>query len=272
MATGLNIVTAAFTSGMRSAKTHPLWQYDYGQILNIAGLSLPDTWEAHFANAPNAESSGLSIGTGNQVLIPDVYFETGKTIYCWIFLHEGADDGETEYSITIPVNARPLPTDIEPAPEEQSVIEQLMGALTAAAEKAETEADNAENSALAAAGSAASAEAYAEQASASASSAAGSAGSAETEAQAASASAYAAAGSAQAAGQSAQAAAQSAEDSAASAAEADTSADRAEQAATEAGYMFFQIDAAGHLIFERTPQVSAEFSINPSGHLILGGV
>lgn len=249
----LNVTTAAFQNGTRATRTAPLWQYDYGQYLNIAGLTLPETWECHFSNKPKSGEAKTSIGTGTQVRIPDEYLTTGLTVYAWIFLHEETTDGETEYSITIPVNQRPLPTDEEPTPEEQSVITQTIAALNAAAEKAETEATAAEGSATAAANSATAAAASAASARASAEQAAG---------------AVEAAGRAE---QAAAEAAESAENAAGSAADADTAADRAEQAATTAGYMFFTIDAVGHLIYERTAQVTAEFSINPSGHLILGG-
>lgn len=248
-----NIVTAAFVEGRRDTKTSPIWQYDYGQILDVAGITLPGTWEAHFSNAPKIGTTTVSIGTGTQVAIPDMYLVTGLPVYCWIFLHTGEDDGETVYSITIPVNQRPLPTDEEPTPEEQSVITQTIAALNAAAETAEAQAEAAGQSATSAADSAAAAESYARSAEESAEQAAGAVEAADRAEQAA-ANAEA-----------------SAESAAGSATDADTAADRAEQAATTAGYMFFQIDAIGHLIYERTAQVTAEFSINPSGHLILGG-
>lgn len=143
----LNITTAAFQNGTRATKTAALWQYDYGQILNIAGLTLPDAWEAHFANTPRSGEATTSIGTGTQVLIPDAYLATGQTVYCWIFLHEEETDGETEYTITIPVNQRPIPTDEQPTPEQQGVIEQLMGALAGGVQKAEDAADRAEQAA-----------------------------------------------------------------------------------------------------------------------------
>ena len=46
-------------------------------------------------------------------------------------------------------------------------------------------------------------------------------------------------------------------------------ADRAEQAAGQSGYMFFEIDEDGHLIYERTDNVDVNFFID-NGHLYVG--
>jgi hypothetical protein len=55
----------------------------------------------------------------------------------------------------------------------------------------------------------------------------------------------------------------------ASASEASASADRAEQAASDAGYMEFNIDDSGHLIYERTSNVDQiDFEL-VNGYLIL---
>lgn len=49
-------------------------------------------------------------------------------------------------------------------------------------------------------------------------------------------------------------------------------AERAEQAAGNAGYMFVEINGVGHLIYQRTSQVDADFDLDNVGHLILTGV
>lgn len=46
------------------------------------------------------------------------------------------------------------------------------------------------------------------------------------------------------------------------------SADRAEQAAQDAGYMFFEIDSNGHVIYNRTENVDVDFEIE-NGRLML---
>lgn len=219
MSCAKNIVTAFFNGG-RTATTAPLYQWDYGQVLRISGLTLPAAFQVHFSNSPRSGTTTTSIGQDGQVTIPDVYLTKGLPVYAFIFLHNSEDDGETEYVITIPVNARPQPTDEEPTPEQQSEINQLIDALNNGVERAETAADSAEASATAS--------------QASADESAGSATTAAQKASEAATSAGNAAQSAQTAAQSAIDAAASATESAQSAADADTSADRAEQSATAA--------------------------------------
>lgn len=157
-------ITTAFFSGGNTAMTAPLYQWDYGQVLSINGLTLPAAFQVHFSNYPRSGTTTTSIGQDGQVVIPDVYLTKGLPVYAFIFLHNGEDDGETEYVITIPVNARPQPTDEEPTPEQQSEINQIIGALNNGVERAETAADSAEASATASATSAAESSASATEA------------------------------------------------------------------------------------------------------------
>ena len=123
-----NIVTATFRDS-RSSSTRALTQYDYGQILKIEGIDLPSSFEAHFANCGMGNETKLQIGQNNQVEIPDEYLVSGKSVICYIYLHSDESDGETVYTITIPVTPRAKPTDYKPTPVEQTVIEQTLAAL-----------------------------------------------------------------------------------------------------------------------------------------------
>lgn len=126
-----NIIKAKFDSGKRSAVAGSLTQYDYGQILEIEGIDdLPSSFEVHFANDPRGESK-TAIGSNGRVDIYDEYLQSGRPIYAYIVLHTGADDGETRYDIYIPVTARAKPTDVEPTPVQQDVIDQTIAALNA---------------------------------------------------------------------------------------------------------------------------------------------
>lgn len=131
-----NIITAQLRKN-ETTRTLPLWQYDYGMILLPVGVELPSAYEVHFANGKN-EDSVTSIGNENGVLIPDAMFLSGKNINAWVYLHSGEDDGETVYSVVIPVNDRAKPTNETPTPVQQDVITQTIAALNAAVEKSET--------------------------------------------------------------------------------------------------------------------------------------
>ena len=110
---------------------YPLFQYDYGQHLIFYGAELPTAYEVHFSN-DTFESSKTSIGDDSGVDIPDEYLLNGNDIHVWIFLHEGEDDGETEYHGIIHVVKRAEPTNEEPTPVQQDVITQAIAALNAA--------------------------------------------------------------------------------------------------------------------------------------------
>lgn len=64
------------------------------------------------------------------------------------------------------------------------------------------------------------------------------------------------------------AAANSADEAEQFADEAESWADAAEQSASQAGYMFFSIDANGHLILERTTNTEVDFYLD-NGHLFV---
>jgi len=174
MSSALNIVKASF-GGLREVATAPLWQWDYGQILRITGLDLPQAFEVHFSNSKERGTSKTQIGQDSQVTIPDEYLTSGADVYAFIYLHEGETDGETEYRIKIPVKERPQPTDVEPTPQEQSEITQAIAALNSAVEQTSADVTSADASARAAAQSETNAEESASAAQRSAEAAAGSA-------------------------------------------------------------------------------------------------
>lgn len=139
----MNVIKAILRNGVIS-KTQPLYQYDYGQILQISGVELPSVYEVHFANQQHGESKTM-IGGEDGVSIPDEYLLSGQDVWAWVYLHTGADDGETEYSIVIPVIARAKPTDAEPTPVQQGVIEQAIAVLNTAVETTAQDAIAAES-------------------------------------------------------------------------------------------------------------------------------
>ena len=127
-----NTITLQYAQG-RWNQTDRLFQYDYGQKLILVGVDLPPAYEVHFANSMHGESK-TSIGDSTGVEIPDEYLQTGQNVYFWLFLHNGADDGETELAGMIPVAKRSKPTNTPPTPEQQDVITQTIAALNSAVE------------------------------------------------------------------------------------------------------------------------------------------
>ena len=263
-----NIVQAQFGS-QKSVRTRPLYQWDYGQVLLFEGLDLPVAYEVHFSNVAIGGTSVTQIGDEDGVSIPDILLTTGRAVYAWVYLHTGEDDGETMYTAIVPVVARPQPTNETPTPVQQDAITEAIAALNRAvtqtgkdaaaaglakdaAEAAQTGAEAALGSALAAQGAAEAAAVLSFQHAAASAASATAAGASAGEAQ-----------QAQTAAEAARDAAHGYSDDAAD------SATRAEQAASTAGYMKFEIDERGHLIYTRVGYHDTMFSLR-DGHLILG--
>lgn len=139
----MNIITAAINSFGKST-TCPLYQWDYGQILMITGITLPDAYEVNFAQG---SETCTVIGTAEGVEIPDEYLQNASDIIAYLYLHTGETDGETVYELTIPVIARPEPSHEEPTPVQQSEITQLVAALNTAVGEAEGYAQDAQEAA-----------------------------------------------------------------------------------------------------------------------------
>lgn len=129
----INVISAVFR-GAQSTTTRNAYQYDYGQVLKT-NLALPETYEVQFSNNSSGGVAITQIGNADGVTIPDQMFISGAPIYAWIFLHQGADDGETVYFITIPVTKRAKPTSKQPTPVQKDAITQAIAALNAAVEQ-----------------------------------------------------------------------------------------------------------------------------------------
>ena len=220
-----NIITANFSGGGTSATTAPLWQWDYGQALCITGIDLPAAFEVHFSTNKTGGVSTVAVGADGQVTIPNVLLTIGKNINAWIYLSDAQGEGETEYSILIPVKARPMPEtyDAEVSVEFDDVVRQV----SEYAETAQAAADNAGASASAA-------EASASEAAASASAAEAAKTAAETAQGKAEDAQAAAETAAQTATEKAQQTAQDAAQAAQSKADAESAAGMAEAAQTGA--------------------------------------
>ena len=102
-----------------------LYQYDYGQILKLTGIELPELYEVHFSNGERGTST-TGIGTADGVEIPDQYLLNAGKLYVWLYTHTGTDDGETELGFWIPIIPRAKPTHEEPTPVQQTEIERLI--------------------------------------------------------------------------------------------------------------------------------------------------
>ena len=137
-----NILEVTFEQGQTFATATRLWKGDYGQILLIHGPELPEYYEVHFASTKDGTPE-VSVGTPEGVNIPNRLLQAEGHIYAWVFLHVGANDGETKFQVKIPVEERGIPIDQE-TPEDQTAVQQAIAALNAETGRAEAAADAAE--------------------------------------------------------------------------------------------------------------------------------
>ena len=135
-----NTVHAIFASGAKTAEIiDDVWQYDFGQTLQISGLSLPPIIEIHYANK-GRDTAIPQVGVTKDGIttapIPKEILSEKGSFTAYIFVTDG-ESGETCYTINGYVNKRP-PVEGFNAPEDQEILHAAVGAVNAAAELAES--------------------------------------------------------------------------------------------------------------------------------------
>ena len=134
---GTNVITANFTNNKRASVTRKIYKGDYGQKILVKGLDLPENFQVHFSHDLYKGTAKTVLGQNNEILIPDEYLSSGKTIYAWIFLHQTSEDGETRHVITIPVIGKPDVVNTKPTPVQQELLTQAISLLQHGVEDAE---------------------------------------------------------------------------------------------------------------------------------------
>ena len=146
------LIRAVVGSG-RYTETAAITKEDYGRIIKIEGIELPETYEIDFSNSRKEGTSVTMIGNADGVLIPQQFIKSGKDIYAFYY-HVGEDFGKTTYIFHIPNRVRPDRTNEQPEPEQQSVIDQAISALNTAVAQTAQDVIDADASAQSAAQSA----------------------------------------------------------------------------------------------------------------------
>ena len=73
-----------------------IWQYDRGQKILFRNVTLPFSYEVHFANK-SAGSSVKQLGDSTGVMIPYDITKTGKPVYFWLYLINSETNAVTIY-------------------------------------------------------------------------------------------------------------------------------------------------------------------------------
>ena len=122
-----NIITA--NAGDKTyIKTESVFQYDYGLVLQITGITLPEEYEVHFGN-DNSKSAKTVTGGATGVAVPDEYLRNGEDVHAWLYLHTSNDDGESVFHIHIPVIERAAIDKEEITPIEHNLIEEALAQM-----------------------------------------------------------------------------------------------------------------------------------------------
>lgn len=110
-----NINIASFSEA-NTATVKGIWQYDFGQILRIEGLGLPDAVEVHFSLQKTGGEAKRRIGVTKDgvtdVRIPDFILEEESSVkyeaYAFIYVSDRIH-GNTTKKIIMEIEARPKP-------------------------------------------------------------------------------------------------------------------------------------------------------------------
>lgn len=138
----MKTVIAKFTND-NYANVYDVYQWDYGQVLRIEGLKLPNMVEIHFSLQETSGEAKTRIGVTKDgvtdVVIPDSFLENegigdNYKIFAWIYIAD-KDSGSTEYKITIHVKARAKP-EITHGGQDGEVFQEAVEAVRDAAKRA----------------------------------------------------------------------------------------------------------------------------------------
>ena len=145
------MITAVFHES-DTARASGLWQYDYGQVLRIQGLSLPTAVEIDFSlQASGGESEpqiGLTKDGVTDVMIPNSMLKNDGciydyNIYAFIYITDESS-GKTIKKIIMRVRSRPKHCDEKiDTPEDRKLFREAIETVN----KSAMEAQNAEKSA-----------------------------------------------------------------------------------------------------------------------------
>ena len=138
----------------RTARKSGLYQYDYGQILRVFDLELPEYVTVDFSLTDTRGSTETRVGKTTdgclEVQIPNEMLKNSHVsvnteyymIYAYIYVSDETS-GNTVYKVILQVKTRSKPSDIGTDPEDKKLLDEAVNAVNAAASRAETAESNA---------------------------------------------------------------------------------------------------------------------------------
>lgn len=149
-----NTIVVSFDKNVKRVVAPDIWQWDYGQILEIHGLELPMSVEVGFSINNNCglteDRLGITTDDVMRVSIPDVILENYGKMNAYIRV-VSPEHGKTQYVVSANINHRPKPSgQHEEDPSRDYYFGKLIDEVTTSADRAESAADESEVSAKAA--------------------------------------------------------------------------------------------------------------------------
>lgn len=149
------MIKVNFLEGSDLAQANGLWQWDYGQKLEIHGLKLPTAAEIHFSLSESGGESITRIGNTKDevtvVPIPDTMLEneseiSGYRIYGYIYITDPDNNsGKTVKKICINVQSRPKPQEFD-LPDEKELFAEVIKTVNDSANAAKAASESAAES------------------------------------------------------------------------------------------------------------------------------
>lgn len=124
------MINVNFVTGYAEITTVPLYRWDYGQKLQISGITAAVAFQVHFCTKQDSAATiriAYKVGDSWVVDIPNALLEKGLDITAYIF-ETGDGTGQTIKRIIIPVIARLKPEEFisQPDPTEEEIIAELL--------------------------------------------------------------------------------------------------------------------------------------------------
>ena len=127
----------------KTPRVYGIWQWDYGQVLRIQGLSLPAAVEIHFSLMDTGGEAERRIGTTKDkvtdVAIPDSMLrkETSSDYFIYAFIYLTDDTyAQTTHKVILHIKARSKPKDYI-APDDPLTDDPLRDAVLDVSESAD---------------------------------------------------------------------------------------------------------------------------------------
>ena len=152
------MITAKFDPNFNYAIAPGLWQWDYGQILQVSGTGITENVEIHFSLSASSGEAEVLIAVYDDdtdtlnVHIPGHFLvktsSTDYQLYAFIYVNSGTE-GETVYKIVFPIKARPKPINYDDTADDafNATLAEAVQQVNDAKESARTYANEARQSA-----------------------------------------------------------------------------------------------------------------------------